>query len=563
MKPIIKKLWMLVAMLCASISATAYDFEVDGIAYTITSLTDLTVSVDQLVNKDVTTISIPESVVYKNRTLNVTSIKDNAFKGNTTLSEVSLPNTINSIGNKAFMNDSSLVAINTPHSLSYIGPEVFSGCSSITTFHIPAGIEQIPYRAFYGCKSLKSIELNASINSIGEAAFCESGLQSIVIPSSVVSIGRQAFANSKLVEIKLHDGTDTIPPKCFMGCSELQKISFSSKVIEYSAFENCISLKEINLPKSLTTIGGRAFYGCKNLKEIAIPSSVTKIEPTILWECPNLETLKIGSGLKGLPIDVIRDPGREKLQYYSLGCCYYIGYWGNNMYSGRHLGAVRKFIIEDSDEEFSLKGDYYDKTATPPFINTDLEHYYVGRPLVDIKDWGTNGDPYYSFWCHAKMKQGTGRINKLEISGKCTSVPYFYQKIDTLKLGANIINFDLSNIYKEDLAKIECLSVTPPTCTSDSNFPNKVYIDAILCVPSGCREAYANAEVWKNFWNIYEVDSKSGITEISNDEDIVLYHVYNIAGLLIGESYTFEDIKQLPNGIYILVNKSKRYKIKI
>lgn len=93
---------MLIAILCTSTSATAYDFEVDGIAYTITSLTDLTVCVDHLTKKDTTKINIPENVEYKSKKLTVTSLNKGAFTNNNTLSEVILPNTITSIGDEAF-----------------------------------------------------------------------------------------------------------------------------------------------------------------------------------------------------------------------------------------------------------------------------------------------------------------------------------------------------------------------------------------------------------------------------------------------------------------------------
>lgn len=558
MKTITQKLWMVVAALCMSISASAYDFEVDGIAYTITSFSDLTVRVDQLVNTDVTELAIPKSVDYKNKTLIVTSIKDSAFEDNVKLTEVSLPNTINSIGNKAFMNNLSLIGINSPISLSYLGSEAFAGCSSLKTFYIPEGVKKIRDRTFYGCNALKSIELHTSINSIGEAAFCNSGLQSITIPSSVVSIGDGAFARTHLLEINLHEGIEIIPSECFKGCSELQKITFSSNVISSSAFENCIALQEIILPEGLTTIGERAFAGCDSLKEFAIPSSVTEIHPSILWDCQNIETLKIGIGLKGLPFYV--DYADNVTQISTLGSYrrYDKSYPKFNI-DELYLRGVKKFIIEDSNETFSLKGFYLHGVSRPPFIDTDLDYYYVGRPLVNITGWSSASTSFY-----VEIKQGTGRINKLEIGGKCTSVPFFYQKIDTLKLGANIKEFDLPNIYKEDLVKIECLSVTPPTCKNVAyTFPTKVYTDAILCVPFGCKEAYAKAEVWKNFWNISEIDSTSGITELLNDKDDVLYNVYNIVGLQVGESYSLKEIRQLPKGIYILVNKSHKYKLKI
>lgn len=72
----------LVVLACFSyLSASAYDFEADGLYFTITSLKDLTVSVDGAVNKDTDKIVIPQTVVYKGRTLTVTSVGDKAFFG--------------------------------------------------------------------------------------------------------------------------------------------------------------------------------------------------------------------------------------------------------------------------------------------------------------------------------------------------------------------------------------------------------------------------------------------------------------------------------------------------
>ena len=45
-----------------SIQTFAYDFEVDGIQYTITSLTDLTVQVDGMSDKTVSSVIIPNAV---------------------------------------------------------------------------------------------------------------------------------------------------------------------------------------------------------------------------------------------------------------------------------------------------------------------------------------------------------------------------------------------------------------------------------------------------------------------------------------------------------------------
>lgn len=552
------------AMLCLSISVSAYDFEVDGIAYTITSLTDLTVGVEKLVSTDLTEAHIPENVEYKNKNLKVTSVANNAFKGNEKLNMICLPNTIVYIGSSAFMNCSSLTTINMPESLTYIGANAFENCTSITTFNIPLGVEQINSRTFYGCKSLLNIDIPSNIKSIGAAAFTNSGLQSISIPSSVVSLGESTFAGTEIESIHLPNGIDIIPTACFSRCSKLCQVSFSSSIINSEAFRNCVALRQISLPENLSTIGSKAFAGCENLEKMIIPSGVTSIAPDILWECSKLETLKIGSGLEGFPVFAYHSYGtHQSYEYSTLGSFYSAA---QNYYNGpyntksdiAYLEAVRNFIIDDSEDAFSIKGFYCNQTCTPPFTNIELDYYYVGRPLIDIQKWNsTTGSVEFT----VDIKQGTGRIKKLEIGGSCTTIPYFYQKIDTLKLGSKIKIIHLGKIYKEDIVKIECLSTEPPTITN-GDFPTNVYTDALLLVPSGCKDIYAKAEIWKNFWNIQEAEEESGILDITDDRNCdINYQVYNLAGNLILKSDDKAEIHKLPKGIYIIISKAKRYKI--
>lgn len=116
----------LVVLACFSyLSASAYDFEADGLYFTITSLKDLTVSVDGAVNKDTDKVVIPQTVVYKNRTLTITSVGSEAFKGYKNLQSVSFPNTVLSIGASAFEEDELLADVVLPDSLSFIGSAAF------------------------------------------------------------------------------------------------------------------------------------------------------------------------------------------------------------------------------------------------------------------------------------------------------------------------------------------------------------------------------------------------------------------------------------------------------
>jgi hypothetical protein len=80
---------------------------------------------------------------------------------------------------------------------------MFSGCTSLTSVTIPNSVTSIRGGAFWGCTSLTNITIPNSVTSIETAWFsaatpigafrgCTS-LTSITIPNNVISIGQQAF----------------------------------------------------------------------------------------------------------------------------------------------------------------------------------------------------------------------------------------------------------------------------------------------------------------------------------------------------------------------------------
>ena len=66
-----------------------------------------------------------------------------------------------------------------------------------------------------------------------------------------------------------------------------------TRIICNRAFSCCVSLSEIVIPSSVTSIGKGAFSSCNSLSEIVIPSSVTSIDDCAFSSCSSLKYISI------------------------------------------------------------------------------------------------------------------------------------------------------------------------------------------------------------------------------------------------------------------------------
>lgn len=98
------------------------------------------------------------STLKKVRITGGTSIKETAFYGISSLTEIELPSSITSIGSRAFDGCSSLTGdIILSKGMQVVDERAFSGCSSLTSVRIPESVTSIAAQAFSGLlKSNKS-----------------------------------------------------------------------------------------------------------------------------------------------------------------------------------------------------------------------------------------------------------------------------------------------------------------------------------------------------------------------------------------------------------------------
>ena len=112
-----------------------------------------------------------------------TSVVDNAFRFDTTLSITSLPACIESIGNYAFNGCTNLALTSLPSGITSIGDNAFQGCTNLALTSLPSGLTSMSDLAFQGCTGLTSITFTGKPTTISRSAFKEcTNLTTINVP---------------------------------------------------------------------------------------------------------------------------------------------------------------------------------------------------------------------------------------------------------------------------------------------------------------------------------------------------------------------------------------------
>ena len=190
--------------------------------------------------------------------------------------------------------------INIPDSVITIKSGAFEGCSLLTTVTLPKNlgdkVENYGGSMFQDCTSLKTVEIPSGWQLIPGGMFrgCTS-LTSVTIPSTVKSFGKK------------WDGGVWV----FENCINLKSIVIPDSVTDIgeAAFENCTALKSVRLSNSLTKIPNSTFVGCSSLEEITIPNKVTKIGFFAFSKCTSLKKITIPESVTEISDDTFRSGG--------------------------------------------------------------------------------------------------------------------------------------------------------------------------------------------------------------------------------------------------------------
>ena len=256
---------------------------------------------------------------------NVKFISNYAFSGCSGLTSVTIGNSVKTIGNNAFSSCTGLTRTNYTGTIAqwcdidfgyfHANPIEFSrnlyiNNQLVTNLVIPNTVNTIKSHAFYGDTCITSVTIPNSVTSIRDEAFYEcTGLRLtnysgtvgqwcdidfINYTSNPIYYSHNLYINNQLVtNLVIPNTVDTIKPYAFCGdtCITSAFIPNSVTCIGDLAFDSCTNLTSVTIPNSVTSIGFGAFAYCTGLTSLTIGDSVASIGLLAFYSNTNLVTI--------------------------------------------------------------------------------------------------------------------------------------------------------------------------------------------------------------------------------------------------------------------------------
>lgn len=546
-----------------------YDFEVDGIEYSILSLEDCTVEVSNTRHVAFDELVIPASISIKGHELKVVAIGQNAIYYNGLSQEsksyksIQLPETIETIGRNAFYNQNYLEEIELPESLASIGNSAFAGCMSLKKVSFNKGLKSLGDSAFYYCGQLEEVNLPDGVETIGMRAFSQTGIHSFNFPSSIKNVGSYLFAgcnNLEFVDLENLQALGKLPSALFSetGVKKVVIPDWVTEIPEYFV-QSCKEIEEFECGKSVTIIKERAFVNCDLPDSFTLPETLKVIEKYAF-----LSALVEGS--------VVIPGNVEEIGDYAL------------------FITCDSLIFEPSDKPLLLNSENY-------YVINSNESYCLRLDRCIKAKVLPEGIPYSVLLNGAVIELGKNYLDSF-VQSDSYDIQYDRPFKLTILEGVEDLNFSYScehtinlllpstlktisaSVFKgtKRLTNIDCRATEPPLCDGKI-LADGVYAKAKLTVPPGCKEAYQNAEGWKYFWEIeetikpfYNDESETGITDIEDDDSgwfsinngvlkaPAAIELYSMDGRLVKHAAD-GNISDIVPGIYVVKCGSRTAKI--
>ncbi|WP_418868838.1 leucine-rich repeat domain-containing protein [Segatella hominis] len=270
----------------------------------------------------------------------------------------------------------------------------------------------------------------------------------------------------------------------FCSCNNLKRLTLPKDItsIEQSAFFGCSGLTSITIPSSVTAIGKWSFYDCQNLSSVKLPSEITAISNSAFGECISLKNIELPAGITSIGDDAF------------VNCS---NLQNINLPSGITTIGTGAF-----------------------WYCSNLTNVILPSALASIG---------------AIAFANCSNLANVTLSSNITSIGYSAfsdcNSLKNLTISKDVTSIkDIRFYYEYDELELESVYVAWQNPIEAGSFFNRIKIsNCTLYVPQGTKEAYANADVWKDFGNIIEYDA-TGIDKVTNRIDVKEISRYSLNG---------------------------------
>ena len=222
-----------------------YNLDAENLTAQVT-YEELVILVGSSYTTDLPSVNIPAQVTYNNQTYTVTSIGNAAFKGCSTITSISIPNTVTTIEMWAF-SFCGMSSVVIPESVTYIGGSAFARCANLTSINLPRNLTILEACVFWHCYRLPAITIPAGVTSIGGECFdhCDSLTTVICEATTPPSLGEYVFENTpSQMEIIVPCGTQDAYMEAWSGVASHIRITPAVKAVSADTFRGSASVPE-------------------------------------------------------------------------------------------------------------------------------------------------------------------------------------------------------------------------------------------------------------------------------------------------------------------------------
>lgn len=319
----------------------------------------------------------------------IKTIGSDNFKGSDTITSLDIPESIVSIGSACFNDFSQLKEITFHEGLETLSRNTFNNCPNVKNLVLPSTLKTIYYSFTTG--TLDSVVMGGK-DAVFSSTFYIENCKDLTIRAGVVT---NDLSGGYFEKITLESGVTFSGDSQFNGCMSLSTIVLQEGILEIP--KNCFSgdskITEINIPDSVTKIGGSAFGGTGITKAVISKNSNLKEIGTNAFMGAPLTEIYIPAGVKTIGTNAFSGPVATNVTIDQKEGSISGSPWGARGTITWLIRATRLEVTHMPDKIRYLIGEAFDNTGLviTAYYNDNTSEQVTGYTLSspDMSAYGS------------------------------------------------------------------------------------------------------------------------------------------------------------------------------